>query len=57
MNAGEGEVRLRELNFPIFFVRVAGGHEQRSVDFEAPGTALDGPSGGKFGEVTGEVIR
>ena len=35
------------------FVRVAGGHEERGVDFETPGAALDGLGGIPFCEVAG----
>lgn len=52
MDAGKREIRV--LVQAVGFVRVVGGHEKRSVDFEAPGTALDGSRGGKFGEVSEE---
>lgn len=35
-------------------VRVARGHEEGFVDFEAPGAALDGAVGGEAGEVSGD---
>lgn len=47
----EGEVGV--LVEAVLLVRVAGGHEERGVYFEAPGAALDGAGGGEFGEVAG----
>lgn len=32
-------------------MRVRGGHEQRGVDFETPGAALNGAGWGELGEV------
>ena len=48
---GDGEPR--ELVGSVLLVRVAGGHEERFVDFEAPTAALDGLLRGEFGEETG----
>lgn len=52
MDAGEREFCFGELDLAVFLVGIAGGHEERGVDFEAPGAALDGAGGGEFGEVT-----
>lgn len=46
---GEGEGG--GLGCAVVGVRVAGGHEEGLVDFEAPGAALDGFVRGHFGEV------
>lgn len=56
MDTGEREFCFGELDLAVFFVGIAGGHEERGVDFEAPGAALDGAGGGKFGEVAGGVV-
>ena len=53
VNAREGEIG--DLAGAEVFVRVAGGHEERSVDFEAPGAALDGVVGEETGEVAVRV--
>lgn len=50
VDAGEGEVGL--LVGAEVSVGVAGGHEEGSVDFEAPGAALDGSVWGEAGEVS-----
>lgn len=50
VDAGEGEVG--QLMAAEVGVRVAGGHEERGVDFEAPGAPLDGSVGGQAGEVS-----
>lgn len=41
------------LGEPEGFVRVRGRHEERGVNFESPGAALDGAGGREFGEVSG----
>ena len=51
MNAREGKFCFGELNFAVFFVGITGGHEERGVDFEAPGATLNGARGWEFGEV------
>lgn len=51
MDAREREFCFGELDFAVFFVGIAGRHEEGGVDFEAPRAALDGASGGEFGEV------
>ena len=51
MNAREGKFCFGELNFAVFFVGITGGHEEWGVDFEAPGTTLNGACGWEFGEV------
>ena len=53
--AGEGEVGGLEV--AVVFVGVAGGHVEGLVDFEAPGTALDGFVGGHFGEEPVSNVR
>ena len=55
MDAGEGKVG--DLEGAEVFVRVARGHEERSVDFEAPGAALDGAEGWKVGEVSCGIVQ
>ena len=47
------EREVRRLGKPVRLVRVAGRHEERGVELEAPGAALDGARGGEFGEVAG----
>ena len=50
VDAGEGQVQ--HLQAAEVLVRVAGGHEEGLVDFEAPGSALDGAVGREAGEVS-----
>lgn len=56
VDTGEWELGFRELGFAEFLVGVAGGHEERGVDLEAPGAALNGAGGGEFGEVAGREM-
>ena len=49
MDAREGKGRV--LMGSMDFVRVARRHEERRVDFETPGTSLNGTGSGKFGKV------
>lgn len=51
VHARQGEPR--ELAEAVALVRVVGRHEDRLVDFEPPGAALDGSRRWQFGEVSG----
>lgn len=55
VDAGEGEVG--DLEGAEVFVRVAGGHEEWGVDFEAPGAALDGAVGWEMGKVPSGIVQ
>lgn len=54
MDAGEGKVG--DLEGAEVLMGVAGRHEEGSVDFEAPGAALDGTVGWQVGEVPVEIV-
>ena len=51
------DVVPRVLGVAQLFVRVPGRHEERFVDFETPGAALDGFVRGFLGEVAGRCQR
>lgn len=58
----DAEVDAREgqgggLGGAVLFARVAGGHEERFVDFETPGAALDGAGRGELGEIAVAEMR
>lgn len=53
MDAGEGKVG--DLEGAEVLVRVAGRHEEGFVDFETPGSALDGAVGWEAREVSIEI--